>query len=518
MVKNSILSQYYANCISINQYFNRKVPFGISVLLSSILQMSGGVLLILLAITATDVLNGNIFGIYFSLLALVQCFFQAKRDYKTFASLYEQSMFVYGYHNRKAISSNSIAYSVLNMVNNPMVFVPYIIYPFYLNKNILIMIFNIGASLIIYTCVFFYSSNTESDKKKNNYCDEIMYVLKTLIAIFVLAYVFQYLLNFNTNIFSSFEVLNAELKKYGMIIINNIIPWITAVISLVGMVFIIIQFKESDTFRCICYGSERKIIWKSKWVLRLAEFCKDRKVKSDLLIIGRRKDLWKYNPNLAFIFPNTSILVVVFIVKMISYVNFNINIGQIVVTALIFEMIVIDKFVFNNMSFMLFHNSELRNIELYKKCNKDKGWIFWKKVKLMCWIAMPANIFTTILFMALALFYNQYIIAVLIIPIAIGGNFLLSFLHLYWMFYYKGDYSEYEEFGTRKINLSLLNRLTSLPTGLMCLPFLMNIFNCIIGKEILSSEIIVGFLISVIFLSIIISVTIFRRSLRKNGK
>lgn len=495
MIKNAILSQYYENCISINEYFNRKVPFGIAVFLSIILQMSGGVLLILLAITASDVFNGNIFNIYFSMLALIQSFFQAKRDYKTFASLYEQSMFVYGYHNKKAIISNAIAYSVLNMVNNPMVYVPYIIYPFYLNKNILMLIFNICASFVIYNCVFFYLSNIEVEKNKKNYGNEIMYVLKSFIAVFALTYIFRYLLNSNRNIFSSFEVWNESVKRYGKIILNDITPWIPAVISVIGIIFIIIQFKESDTFRCICYGLEKRVIWESKRVLRLAELCKDKKVKSDLLIIGRRKDLWMYNPNLAFIFPNTSILLIIFIVSVMSYSKYNINVGQVIMTALIFEMIVIDKFVFNNMSFMLFHNSELKNIELYKKCNKDKGWLFWKKVKLMCWIAMPANIFTTILFMTVSLIYSKYIVFALIIPVVISGNLLLSFFHLYWMFYYKGLYSEYEEFGTRKINLSLLNGLTSIPTGLMCLPFFMNIFNCIIGKEIFSNKIIIQFLV-----------------------
>ena len=517
MIKNAILSQYYENCMSINEYFNRKVPFSISVFLSIIIQMSGGVLLILLAITAADIFEGNIFSIYFSALALVESFFQAKRDYKTFASLYEQSMFVYGYHNRKAVVSNAVAYSVLNMVNNPMVFVPYIIYPFYLNRNVLIVIFNICAIFIIYHNVFLYLGNQESDEKKENYCNEVLYILKSFIAILVLTYVFPYLLNLNNNIFTSVKVLNEELKKYGIIILNNIVPWITAGISVIGVIFVIIQFKECKRFRCICYGMEKKIIWKSKWILCLTEICKNIKVKSDLLIIGRRKDLWKYNPNLAFIFPNTSVLVVIFVFNVISYSKYNINVGQIIVTALLFAMIVIHKFIFNNMSFMLFHNSELKNIELYKKWDKDKGWIFWRKVKLMCWISMPANIFTSILFMILALIYSEYIIFVLIIPIALGTDLLLSFLHLYWMFYYKGAYFEYEEFGTKKISLSLLNRLTSLPTGLMCLPFFMNIFNCITGKEIFGNEIIIKFLIIIISLSIIVSVIVFRRSL-KNGK
>ena len=518
MIKNAILNQYYANCISINEYFNRKVPLSVSVFLSAIFQMSGGVLLILLAITASDVVNGNIFITYFSVLALVQAFFQAKRDYKTFDSLYEQSMFVYGYHNRKAVTSNAIAYSMLNMVNNPMVFVPHIIYPMYLNKNILIMIFNMCVPFIIYNCVFFYSNNLESDKQERHYWGEVMYALKSLIVIVILTYVFRYLLSSEGNISFSLEALNEEFKIFANSILNNIIPWLGGIICIIGALFIIMQFNQSNTFRCICYGSGRKTIWKSKWVLYLAELCKDKKVKSDLLIIGRRRDIWKYNPNAAFIFPNTSVLIIIFIINMVSYCKFNINVGQLIVTALVFEMVVIGKFVFNNMSFMLFHNAELGNIELYKRCNKDKKWLFWKKVKLMCWLVMPANVFTSILFIILAFGYKEYAIAGIIIPLVIVGSFFLSFIYLYWMFYYKVSYTEYEEFGTKKIKLSLLNRLTSLPIGLMCLPFFMNIFNCIIKKEIFSGRIMIRFLISVIIFSIVFSFIVFRRSLRKNGK
>lgn len=517
MIKNAFMSQYHANCNSINEYFKRKVPLSISVFLSVIFQISGGVLLVLLAITATDIFNGNIFIIYFSLLALVESFFQAKRDYKTFESLYEQSMFVYGHNHRKAVMSNAVAYSMLNIVNNPMVFVPHVIYPLYFNKNILIMIFNICVIFIIYGCVFFYSCNVQSGKEKKHYWNEIMYILKSLVVVFIFTYVFQYLLTSAGNISFTFDQLNDKFETVGKIVLNNVIPIVTTVISLIGALFIVVQFKQSETFRCTYYGSERKIIWKSGWMLWLAGVCKDRKVKSDLLIIGRRKDIWKYSPNISFIFPNTSILMIIFIAIAVKNCRFPIGIGQFVITALLFEMIIICRFVFNNMSFMLFHNSELGNIELYKRCNKDRGWLFWKKVKLMCWLIMPGYIFTAILFISLALVYKEYVIAAAIVPMMIGGAVLLSFLYLYWMYYYKVSYTEYEEFGTKKINLSLWSRMTSLPTGLLCLPFFMNIFNCIIGKALVSQRVIIWFLLIVLILSVIFSTIVYRSSL-KNGK
>lgn len=61
MIKNAILSQYYEKCMSINAYFNKEVPLVVSVLLSMMFQMSGGILLILLAIIASELFDGYLF-------------------------------------------------------------------------------------------------------------------------------------------------------------------------------------------------------------------------------------------------------------------------------------------------------------------------------------------------------------------------------------------------------------------------------------------------------------------------
>ncbi len=518
MIKNAILSQYYENCMSINEYFNREVPLGISVLLSMMLQMSGGVLLILLAITASEIFDGYLFFLYFSILALLQSYFQSKRDFKTFDSLYEQSMFVYGYQNRKAIASNAVAYAVLNMVNNPMVFAPYIIYPFFLKKNILIIFFQISALLLIYGSVFFGTSNQVSGKCDKDTYENVIYLIKTIVLVLLFTYMFRYFISSKQDFDTRLLALNDELKVYGSIVLKQAIPWMSAIVTGVGLLFVAIQYRICKMSRCIYYGEENNRIWKSKWVLRLAQVCRDRKVKSDLLIIGRRKDLWKYNSNLAFLVPNTTMLVALFIVNIVKYSRFEINVKQIMITALIFEIAVIERFIFQNMSFILFHHSELQNIELYKKCKKDTKWLFLKKLKLMWWLSIPSVSFSIILFVVVAAICKEYAMMLAIIPLAIGISVFLSFLHLYWMFYYKGTYTEYEEFGTKKISLSILNQLTSVPVGLLCLPFFMNIFNGIIGKELFSGQLISSFLICVVISSVIISVIVFGRSLKTYGK
>lgn len=515
MIKNAILSQYYEKCMSINAYFNKEVPLVVSVLLSMMFQMSGGILLILLAIIASELFDGYLFFLYFSLLALLQSFFQSKRDFKTFDSLYERSMFVYGCQNRKAIVSNAVAYAVLNMVNNPMVFVPYIVYPLFIKKKIAILFFQILVIFVIYISVFLGTSNRESGKADRVIYEDVMYVIKSIALVAFFSYLFRHFNSHKQNFYTEVLALNKELKVYGSIFLRQIITWMTAMVTSIGLLLSVTQYRISSMSRCIYYGEDKNRIWISKWVLRLAEICRDRKVKSDLLIIGRRRDLWKNNSNLAFLFPNTAVIVILFLINTIQSCKLEINVPQIIVTALIFEIAVTERFVFQNMSFMLFHHSELKNIELYKKCKKDMEWLFWKKLKLMCWLSTPAVFFSGILFMGVAAVWKEYVTMVTIIPLAIVMSVFLSFLHLYWMFCYKATYTEYEEFGTKKISLSVLNQLTSIPVGLLCLPFFLQIGNIIMGKELFSTHLICGFMGYVIVFSTVISIIVLWRSLKK---
>ncbi|MCF0131019.1 MAG: hypothetical protein HUJ71_04790 [Pseudobutyrivibrio sp.] len=518
MVKNVIMGHYYDNCMSINEYFNREIPLCISVLLSMMLQMSGGILLILLAIAASEIFDGYLFFLYFSALALLQSYFQSKRDFKTFDSLYEQTMFVYGYKNKAAIVTNAIAYSILNMVNNPMVFIPCFIYPLFLKKNIFIMVFQITAVLLTYCSMFLGMSNQDTKKHNKDTYGNIIYIIKTIALVLVMTYLFRCVMWSKQDLISYINQIEKVIKIYASMIFKELLLWMSGIITSIELLYVLLQYRNCQKSRCLFCGEEYTHIWKSKWVLCLARLCRDIKVKSDLLIIGRRRDLWKYNSNLAFLIPNTTILVAIYIVSMANNNNTLMDAKTIMITALVFEIAVIEKFIFQNMSFMLFYHAELNNLELFKKCNKDTKWLFSKKLKLMMWLSLPSVLFSIVVFEIIAAICKEYSLMPVIVIIAIGTSTLTAFLHLYWMFYYRGTYIEYEEFGTKKISLSMLNQLTSVPVGLLCAPFLMSVFNEIIGKVLFSEKTVICFIVYTVILSLILSLVVLSRSLIKYGK
>ena len=122
LIKNVLFSQYYEMSKKINDFFNRKLPLGLSIALAMLVQLSSAVLLLLVGIALSDVVGKNIIWAYFVLLGWGVSFYQARRDYCTYDSLYDRSFFVYGGNNKTAILANALAYGTLTIVKNPMVF------------------------------------------------------------------------------------------------------------------------------------------------------------------------------------------------------------------------------------------------------------------------------------------------------------------------------------------------------------------------------------------------------------
>lgn len=519
ILKNTIMSQFYHNCVSIDKYFNRKIPVGISVFLTTIIQINGGVLLTLLAIVFSEMLDGIWFVLFFSFLALAQAFFQTQKDYRTFESLYEQSMFVYGYNNKKATATNAFAYSVLNIINNPAVFVPFLFYPAFFYENVFVTIGNSAAVLMIHQTMFFFKNVRMIEKNNNDFWKEIVYVIKS--ALFTIAFLigieflFNHLaINKEIDLGSISLWINEGLEKI-FYVLGVLAP---LMVLALGGIFFIIYYVRCETSRCYFYCLEKGKTSECRLIIRLATFIKDRKVKSDLLIIGRRKDIWKQTTVLSILFPNTSILLVLFVFRMLSNECIDINVASVLITAFIFEIYVIYNYIFKNMSFMLFHNSELKNIELYRMSKKDKLWLLAKKIKLMNILGMVPTAFTGILFGTIALYLKKWWMLLVIIVLMIVCSILFAYLNLYWMFHYKVEYNSYEEFGTKIIYFSSLSKYSSIPGLLFIVPFLANMANYIYGENFITQTFIFSYMAIVILLFIVFSCIILRWGLVKYGK
>lgn len=501
MIKNVLLSQYYENCEKVNEYFNRKVPIAISMLLTVLCQISGGMLLTLFGIAASSFIDGKFIYIYFMFIAWIQSLLQARRDYDMYKSIYDKSIFIYGYNNKTSILSNGLAYGILNIISNPMVFIPYFVFPAFWYRNVLQAVFNLIVPVFIYLVVFLKKNNRNYVTKNNGLVGEAMYIIKTIAVVVLMMYLMKFFFETKVNALDQIEKISGQISVEMNKILNIFMFWLPTAISIVAGIYVFLELGRTNSFCCEVFGEKNETII-SGWVYRLSQKCKDAKVRSDLKIIARRRDIWKDNANLAFLLPNTVVLIAILMQYIFSKTNIGIDSLSFLIAAVLFESVVIVNFIFKNMSFMMFHNSELENINLYKMRKKDTGWLLYKKLKLICWLAFPASLFTTVVFCGLGLYWMKSILCLILIPITIASTILTAFVTVYWMHSYRHKYVTYEEFSTKKISLSMKSQLTSILYILMSLPFILYLFDSFVGKLIISNEQIMHVLVIIVVFSI----------------
>lgn len=511
--KNILLSQFYESYKKITIYLNRKVPVGIGIFITVLFQISGSILLTLLGVECSKFIPGELIYLYFAFLAWVHSFMQAKKDYDTFSARYQRTIFVFGYNNKKAVLSGSLAYWLLDTVINPLVYIPYCVFPIYYFRNTIFTLANVSIPL----CLYFYTflkQEKNRNKSLNGQIIEITYWVKTVLISILFAYILFQVLDGHNISLDYVENVSKQIEGNINSILNKILFWIPIVFSLTLLLSCTILYFRIRTFRCVYY-STTVLTKECRWVKWLSKHCRDVKVKSDLAIIARRRDLWSESANSAFIFPNTVLISMILIFYTHTTATTPVNMFLFMLTILILELVTVSNFIFNNMSFMLFHNAEMKNIDLYIMTGRDRAWLLIKKVKLLSIIMIPAAVVLNISLICMGLLFTKSFLYLLFPVFTLLSVVLISFIQLYWMHFYHHRYSIYEEFLTYKINYSMKRQWSSIPLFLLCLPCFLYLF-VIFGKEIyIPDKLIFWIMILILFGTLTVALFVSQVSLIK---